>query len=230
MPHALTTGRRKRRPTDEHCRDGDCAHYHEMMRLRRNLHDGLGPGLAGIMIRADLLAQSLDGDELAAQRLLGDLRREAAAFMSEFRRVLANQEPAELDGAGLTTGLTTLADRMRAASGDRLTVTVDADPAVSTVDHTTQVTAFWIAREALTNVVKHANATQATVHVTVDGGIQLSIVDNGSGGVGAAGVGLTSMRGRAAELGGWCEVADTGGGVTVTAHLPEGWAHDDRAA
>lgn len=215
MPHALTA---------EHCRDGECTHYHEMMRLRRNLHDGLGPGLAGILIRADLLAKSLEGNEL-----LRDLRREAAAFLSEFRRVLADQEPAELTN-GLPEALTTLADRMQATTNGRLTVKVDVAAAVSTVDHETQVAAFWITREALTNVVKHTTATTAKVKLTTENGLNLSIADNGGGRLGAPGVGLTSMRGRAAELGGWCEVTDTGNGVTVTAHLPEGWTHNAHAA
>lgn len=203
-----------------------CTHYHEMLRLRRDLHDELGPGLAGILIRADLLGSLLSEDRDGAEAMLRDLRREAATFMAEFRRVLANREPAELEGQGLAAALASLADRLRAV----LVMDVEVDDDVATLDRDLQVAAFWIAKEAVTNVVKHAHATRCTVRVRVGAGLELSVRDNGRGGALAAGVGLTSMHDRAAELGGWCEVTDTGAGVAVTAQLPERWATHDRAA
>ena len=241
MPIALTAGRRRRRSASDDCVGRECAHCRELTRLRRDLHDGLGPSLAGILLRADLLAQLMTTTDVAARETLKDLRHEAAAFMAELRRVLAAREPAELDDRDLTAGLATLAERMSAASGNRLGVEVDVAGEVGALDRTIQVAAFWIVKEALTNVVKHAHATACAVRLRVDGGLRLSVVDNGSGGLTAAsgvgGVGLTSMRDRAAELGGWCDIADTGGGVAVTAvlpedttQLPEGLARDDRAA
>jgi two-component system, NarL family, sensor kinase len=197
-----------------------CEHQAEVRRLRRDLHDGLGPGLAGILIRADLLARQLDRGP--AEEMLRELRREAAAFMAEFRRVLADREPAELEGHSLADGLRVLADRMH-VPGLEIVIDVTGDP-----DRDTQVAAFWIVKEALTNVVKHARATRCVV--TVRDGLRLSVVDNGGGGLHDGGVGLTSMRARAEELGGWCEVTDTGRGVAVTAHLPEGRSRHDHAA
>jgi signal transduction histidine kinase len=222
------------------CSTGACEHYQEMVRLRRNLHDGLGPGLAGIMLRADILAQLLTANRAAAEEMLRDLRHEAAAFMSEFRRVLADQSPAEMEGRGLGDALRVLAERMSRATGDTLTIRIDLDLGEQgdehgvdhTVDRAAQVTAFWIAKEALTNVVKHAKARNCRIRVRVtDGDLRMSIVDDGVGGAGLArrGIGLTSMGSRAAELGGWCEVTDgraPGVGVAVTAHLP---AHDPDA-
>lgn len=233
MPHAPTAGRRRRRPTSDDCVGRECAHCRELTRLRRDLHDGLGPSLAGILLRADLVAQLMTTNEVAARETLDDLRHEAAAFMAELRRVLTDREPAELDDRDLTAGLTTLAGRMSAASGDRLAVDVDVDREVGALDRTTQVAAFWIVKEALTNVVKHAHATACAVRVSVDDGLRLSVVDNGRGGLADSGIGLTTMRERATELGGRCDVADTGGGVAVTAYLPEdteGLARHDRAA
>lgn len=226
MPRALTVADHQH-VTD--CESGACEHYREMVRLRRNLHDGLGPGLAGIMMRADILGQLMTANQGAAEEMLRELRREAAVFMTEFRRVLADQSPAELDGHQLDDALRTLGRRMSRATGGTLTVTTDVDPAAAAVDRTTQVAAFWIAKEALTNVVKHARARTCAIRVRVDAGLRLSVVDDGVGGVGGArlgrrGVGLTSMGSRAAELGGWCEVSDigldNGPGVSVTAHLP----------
>jgi signal transduction histidine kinase len=197
-----------------------CEHQAEVQRLRRDLHDGLGPGLAGILIRADLLARQLDRGP--AEEMLRELRREAAAFMAEFRRVLADREPAELEGRSLADGLRVLAERMH-VTGLEIVIDVTGD-----ADRDTQVAAFWIVKEALTNVVKHAGATRCVV--TVREGLRLSVVDNGDGGLHDGGVGLTSMRARAEELGGWCEVADTGRGVAVTAHLPEGRSRHDHTA
>lgn len=211
MPRALTM---------EHaeCSTGTCEHYREMVRLRRNLHDGLGPGLAGIMMRADILGQLMTANQGAAEEMLAELRHEAAAFMTEFRRVLADQSPAELDGRRLDDALRTLASRMSPA----LAIEIDVDPAVAAVDRAAQVAAFWIAKEALTNVVKHARARRCEIRVRVDRALCLSVADDGVGGAGLGrrGVGLTSMRSRAAELGGACEVADNGAGVTVSAQLP----------
>jgi signal transduction histidine kinase len=199
-----------------------CAHQAEVQRLRRDLHDGLGPGLAGILIRADLLARQLERGP--AEETLRELRREAAAFMAEFRRVLADREPTELEGRSLSDGLRVLAERMRVTG---LVIELDVTGAA---DRDTEVVAFWIVKEALTNVVKHANATRCAITVRADDGLRLSVVDDGTGGLHDGGAGLTSMRARAEELGGWCEVVDTGRGVAVSGHLPEGRSRDDHAA
>ena len=201
-------------------RHGRCAHDDELTRLRRDLHDGLGPSLAGIMIRADLLSQLVTADP-AAERLVRELRREAASFLADFRRALAGREPAELAGRDLADGLSTLAARL----SDVLTVELDVD--LPSPDRDVEVAAFWIVKEALTNVAKHAHATRCVVRVRP--GVDLSIMDNGVGGLHGTGVGLVSMRDRAAEMGGWCEVTDTGAGVTVTAHLPTERHSDDAA-
>ncbi len=230
MPRALTIGSRtdrpRTRPLPDHqhqpadCEAGECVHYLEMMRLRRNLHDGLGPGLAGIMIRADILAQLMTANQGAAEEMLHELRREAAVFMAEFRRVLANQTPAELEGHHLAEALEIVAARMTSCTSLRVDLGVAEE--VAAVDRALQVAAIWIVKEALTNVVKHANASNCVIRVHVDHGLRLSVVDNGVGGRARPGFGLTSMRSRATELGGWCEITDTGDGTAVTAHLPEG--------
>jgi two-component system, NarL family, sensor kinase len=203
-----------------------CTHHQELTRLRRDLHDGLGPSLAGIMVRADVLAQLMNRDKAGAQEVLRDLRREASSFLAEVRRVLAARDPAELDDRDLSVALTRLASRTHHTSGVHVEVLVD--DRVSLTDWDSQVAAFWIVREALTNVVKHSSAATCTVRVWLDGDLCLSVVDDGRGGLDRSGVGLGSMRERAHELGGWCEVVDTGRGVTVSAQIPGG--RHDRAA
>lgn len=206
-----------------------CEHHRELVRLRRDLHDGLGPSLAGILARADVLATLVNKESGDVHEVLGELRREASTFLGEMRRVLSDREPAELDSRDLAVALATLGRRMSA--GVQVDVHVDD---VSQVDWDSQVAAFWIVKEALTNVVKHAGASRCTVRVWADRGLRLSVVDNGAGGLGESGLGesglgLSSMRDRASESGGWCDIADTGHGVTVTAHVPDWTCHDHAA-
>jgi signal transduction histidine kinase len=177
------------------------------------------------MVRADLLAHLLtkdDRDLPDGREVLRELRQEASAFLAEMRRVLSAREPTELDRADLADALAALVERITAASGNHLSVRVDVADGVALTDRASQVAAFWIVREALTNVVKHAQATTCTVRVRLGKGLHLSVVDNGHGGLTESGMGLSTMRERAAEFGGWCDVVDTGHGVAVTAHLPEG--------
>jgi len=210
--------------TSQVCEDRACEHHREVARLRRNLHDGLGAGLAGIMMRVDVLPRLLNRDPAAAERVLFELRRELAAFMSEFRRVLSDDGPADLDGQSLESAVHAVARRLAGATGDGPTILVEVDGSVTTCGRRTQEAAFWIAKEALTNVVKHAQAGACTVNMWADNGLWLEITDDGIGGVGASarrGVGVPSMHDRAAELGGRCEVVDNDGcGVTVRAYLP----------
>ncbi|MFL6122735.1 sensor histidine kinase [Actinophytocola sp.] len=230
VPYGLAVGHRV---DEDSCGGGECAHHRELARLRRDLHDGLGPSLAGIMVRADLLAQLMTkGDQglTGGREVLQELRQEASAFLAEMRRVLSDREPAELDRTALADALPAFGQRISAASGGRLSVRVDVAAGVDAADRTSQVAAFWIVREALTNVVKHARATACAVRVWVNNGLRLSVVDDGHGGLTESGMGLGTMRGRAAEFGGWCDVVDTGHGVAVTAHLPEGRVPHDRAA
>ena len=207
-------------PAANTCGSGECEHYREVLRLRRNLHDSLGAGLAGILIRVDILPQLMAHDRAAAEEVLRELRQESAAFMSEFRRMLADRGPAELDGHDLESALRTLVGRLNRAELD---IKLAVEPAVSGIGGAAEATAFWIATEALTNVVKHARARTCTIRAWVNGGLWLEIRDDGVGGTEQArrGIGLRSMRDRATELGGWCEVLDTGTGVTVQAYLPE---------
>jgi signal transduction histidine kinase len=205
--------------TARSCDSVTCEHHREVLRLRRNLHDALGAGLAGILVRVDILPHLVAHDPAAAEEVLRELRRESAAFMSEFRRMLADRGPAELDGHDLESALHTMAGRLGRAELD---ITVAADLPAE-LGGAVEAAAFWIATEALTNVVKHARAQKCTIRAWVNGGLWLEIGDDGVGGIELArrGIGLRSMRDRAAELGGWCEVLDTGTGVTVQAYLPD---------
>jgi signal transduction histidine kinase len=86
-----------------------------------------------------------------------------------------------------------------------------------------EVAAYWIAQEALTNVKRHAGAGSCAVRLLVEtGSLRLEIADDGRGlGSGSEGIGLHTMKERAAEIGGSCEIVSSAdGGTIVTAVLP----------
>jgi signal transduction histidine kinase len=199
-----------------------CEHFREALRLRRNLHDGLGPALAGMIMGVDVVRSIVRDDPHKAERILAELQGEATEVMAEFHWALACRGPRELDEHDLDEAVGTLARRLVATSGSRLTIDVDVTADVAHADRRAKVIAFWVIKEALSNVVKHACASFCSVRVWVDDGLRLEVVDNGRGGVGlgSAGMGLASMAHRASEIGGWCDIRDGNPGVVVSACLP----------
>jgi len=102
-------------------------------------------------------------------------------------------------------------------------VTVDAPASITALPAAVEVAAYWIAQEALTNVKRHAGARTCHLRVLVEpAALRLEIADDGRGLASApTGIGLHTMRERAAEIGGTCEIiARPGGGTLVTASLP----------
>jgi signal transduction histidine kinase len=128
-----------------------------------------------------------------------------------------------VDELGLVGALHRLAETIGAdGSGPR--ITVDVPPSMPTLPAAVEVAAYRIVQEALTNVVRHARATTCTVRLALEsGGLSVAITDDGRGlpRDPVAGVGLSSMRERAAEMGGTCVVQDAAaGGTQVLAGLP----------
>jgi signal transduction histidine kinase len=197
----------------------------ERKRLRRDLHDGLGPALAALTLHVDALrnrAGSGGAAEDLEAGLLG-LRSGIQGTVSDVRRIVEGLRPPALDELGLPGALAQLADRLTAGTG--LIVDVDV-PAVLRVPAAVEVAAYRVAQEALTNVVRHAGAGRACVRVRpADGDLLVEVRDDGRGvpGPREGGVGLGSMRERAEELGGRLEVdSGPGRGTRVLARLPLG--------
>jgi signal transduction histidine kinase len=197
----------------------------ERRRLRRDLHDELGPSLAGSMMKVGAARSLLATDPGRASVLLGDLEGDVRGMIEEIRRIARDLRPPALDELGLLGVL-----RMRIASfeagphDDRLQVAFDAPDDLPALPAAVEVAALRIALEALTNVARHSQASRARIRVAMDGPwLVLSVIDDGIGvtqGV-SAGVGLTSMRQRADELGGSLRVDPVeGGGTSVIARLP----------
>jgi signal transduction histidine kinase len=196
------------------------AREEERRRIRRDLHDSLGPALGSQALTIDTARTLVGSDPAAAERLLRDAKAHSQELLDDVRRLARRLRPPALDELGLEGALRQAADEQRAA-GLEVVVSVGALPALPAA---VEVAAYRIAREALTNVVRHAAARTCTLSVVVDGGALDVVVDDDGRGLapGApAGVGTASMRERAEELGGTLDVrAATGGGTRVAARIP----------
>ena len=211
----------------------------ERRRLRHDLHDGLGPTLAAQILKIGSARALLAERPVMADKLLAEMETDIEGTLAEVRRIVYDLRPAELDQRGLAGALHAYAEAVeRGELGDthpNLTVRVKIPEALPPLPAAVEVAAYHIAREALTNVVRHAQAQHCTLRLAVegdeDGRLHLSIQDDGLGLPGGerrevgvpTGVGLTSMRERAAELGGTCAIqSEPGVGTRITAVLPLG--------
>ena len=195
----------------------------ERRRLRRDLHDGLGAQLAGLTVQAGLLRRLIPTDPAAADALAGELREELRAAIADIRRLVHGLRPPALDELGLAGALHRLAERST-GDGEGLRVDVEVDRSLPALPAAVEVAAYRIVQEALTNTVRHAGARRCRVHLGADGDdLLVEVTDDGLGlpAQPVPGVGLSSMRERAAEMGGGCRVEPApGGGTAVLARLP----------
>lgn len=196
------------------------AREEERRRIRRDLHDGLGPSLSGVVFQLESARLQVPRDPDAAQRAIASTSGLVQDVVADVRRLVHDLRPPALDDLGLLGALRQQAERVSA--GGPVT-TVEADD-VGQLSAAVEVAAYRIVGEALTNVVRHASATSAVVRLAeVDDHLVVEVTDDG---VGIptdveAGVGLVSLRERAAELGGRTEVScPAGGGTVVRAWLP----------
>lgn len=192
----------------------------ERRRLRRDLHDGLGPVLATIALQAEAARDQLpaEGDQSTAS--LTDLIAQAHGALDDIRRLVYALRPPALDALGLVGALKEQVTKIARAD---LAILVDAPECLPPLPAAVEVAAYRILQEALTNVVRHAGARTCTVSIQVNDTLDLAVRDDGCG-VPAdchAGVGLPSMRERAAELGGTCEITSPPGqGTCLRVSLP----------
>ncbi|MDQ5817902.1 MAG: sensor histidine kinase [Actinomycetota bacterium] len=198
------------------------AREEERRRLRRNLHDGLGAQLAGLSVQAGTLRRLIPHDPVAADEVVVELRDELRGAIADIRRLVYDLRPPALDDLGLVEALRRLAERY-GSEGGNLHVLVEAPEELLHLPAAVEVAVYRIAQETLTNVVRHALAKSCVVRLVVEEDVILEIVDDGVGipAERSAGVGLSSMRERAAELGGSCVVEPTPeGGTRVLVRLP----------
>jgi signal transduction histidine kinase len=197
------------------------AREEERRRIRRDLHDGLGPALAGVAFGLDAARNVLEHDPARADAALEELKHELQGSIADVRRLVYDLRPPALDQLGLVPALEEYAARL--AERGALDVTIESE-AIPALPAAVEVAAYRIATEALTNAARHARARRTGVSLTLDGSaLRLEVVDDGLGidGHPRRGVGLAAMSERAAELGGTCAVSSgPSGGTAVVAVLP----------
>ncbi|MEU4395981.1 histidine kinase [Kribbella sp. NPDC023855] len=197
------------------------AREEERRRLRRDLHDGLGPTLTGVAFTADAAANLISVDPARASDLLGTLRMDTRAAIADVRRLVDDLRPPALDELGLVGALRQRADQLSwRADGASVSVQVSAD-GLPALPAALEVAAYRIATEALTNVVRHSRATSAVLSLRCGPELEVEVTDDGPPNeVWKPGVGLQAMRERAAELGGTFEAGPTPAGGRVHATFP----------
>ena len=196
------------------------AREEERRRLRRDLHDGLGPSLAAARLKVQAARSVSPTQPDRADALLDGLDADLADLLDEVRRISRDLRPPVLDELGLMPAL-----RVRAAQfadEANLEVIVDGPDDLPALPAAVEAAAFRIAVEALTNVRRHSRARRCAVRVRLADALEIEVADDGVGiAPGApAGVGLVSMRERASEVGGVCEIEGGSAGTRVVASLP----------
>jgi signal transduction histidine kinase len=185
-------------------------------RIERDLHDGAQQRLVSTVVGLKLVRKKLGDSDGALAELVEEAVANAERGMDEVRELARGIHPRILSSGGLGPALETLARR------SHLPVTVDVQTDARWPENV-EVTAYYIASEALTNAIKHAHAS--TVHITVDSDhrkLVLTIRDDGVGGADPThGSGLIGLYDRVAALGGALAVhSEAGSGTVLTAEIP----------
>ena len=199
------------------------AREEERRRLRRELHDGLGPLLTGVALSADTAANLAGGvPNDALQKTLSAVRSDTRSAIREVRRIVDNLGPAALDALGLVEALRIRTEQISQRSdGGALHAMVQAGP-LPPLPTAVEQAAYRIVTEALTNVIRHSRAGSVVVRLDADdAGLHCEVLDDGRGATAwPPGVGITGMRERVAQLGGRCEVGPGPRGGEVRVCLP----------
>lgn len=195
----------------------------ERRRMRRDLHDGLGPTLTGIAYSADAAANLVATDAEHAARLLRELRTDAAEAIAEIRRIVHGLRPSALDELGLVGAVQQRISRLRAADGRPVRVEVSTPEVFPELPAALEVVAYRVAVEAVTNVARHSGVAAAGVAFTVVPGRTLELVVSDLGcsvEPWRPGAGLTSMRERVEQIGGTLAVHAGPDGARIAVSLP----------
>jgi two-component system NarL family sensor kinase len=195
----------------------------ERKRLRRDLHDGLGPVLAAVVLQIEAARAFVSIEPAGAEAKLAELQRDARAAVDDVRRIVRELDPHALDGHSLLSALRLRAARFEQASGGRLRVHVRAPAQLPPLPREIELAVRQIAGEALTNVVRHARASECVLRLDIGADISISVVDDGVGlpDRPREGLGLSSIRERVRELDGECSIVRLPErGTQVQARLP----------
>ena len=203
------------------------AQEEERRRISRDLHDGLGPSLASIGNRLRVCQSMVDTDPYRAKEELEEIATGLKGHVQEVRELIHDLRPLALDQLGLAGAIEQEVARFGHESGIQASFSKSSDTSMNAF---AEVTVFRVVQECLTNVQKHANASQVEVSIqAADGGLSATIRDDGAGfDAGDSGhwpmnigMGLLSMQERAELLGGSLSVQSSPGtGCRVILHIP----------
>lgn len=197
------------------------AREEERRRLRRDLHDGLGPVLATISVGMDAIC-NVAKDPQKTRDVALEVKAQAQKALEDIRRIAYNLRPPALDELGLVAALKQHIVSINHTNG--LRIFFYAPENLPLLSAAVELAAYRIALEAINNVLRHANATRCQVRLTCGTNLALEITDDGCGIADSyvAGIGLNSMHERAAELSGHFSINGLSerGGTVVLAQLP----------
>lgn len=188
----------------------------ELQRIERDLHDGAQQRLVKLAMDLGMAREKIKTDPAAAEALIAEAHDQAKQAMAEIRDLARGILPAVLTDRGLDPAVTALAGRspvpvsVDVCLSDRLPIAIET-------------TAYFVVAEALTNVARHSQATEAHIVIKLDGGsLQIDVVDNGVGGADDAnGTGLSGLRDRLTAVDGTLTVTSpTGGPTRLHAEIP----------
>lgn len=194
----------------------------ERRRLRRDLHDGLGPALAGVTLGLRGAMNRMEvAPEDARQRMLV-IESQIESVVADLRQVVYGLRPPALDEFGLLRALELQVENITAEHARLMTTIIANADRLPPLPAAAEVAAYRIAIEAVANVVRHSGATTCRLEVLVDSALRVRITDDGHGfDAGTrAGVGITAMRERAAEVGGVVDIQQGPQGTVVCATIP----------
>ena len=191
----------------------------ERRRVRRDLHDGLGPALAAQTLKAGAARMAIPADLERVDQLLREIERDGQSTMAEVRRLVHALRPPALDELGLAGALREVASSF---GGPRLRMVLDLPDHVPPLSAEVEAATLRIAQEALANVQRHAQAGECRLSLSMHDELRLTVEDDGVGLEPARlGVGVASIRERAAELGGFATIVSTpASGTRVDVHIP----------
>ncbi|MEW9528543.1 sensor histidine kinase [Microbispora sp. NPDC049125] len=199
----------------------------ERVRLQRELHDGLGPSLTGLAFRADAASRLLRSDVEAVGQLIGELRTDLRAVIDDVRHIVHGLRPMELDQLGLDGALREHVAAIPRQAEREVAVEIKAPHPMPALSPAVELAAYRIAKEALTNVLRHSSARNCRITLRIDDNLHVDVSDDGSEpATWRPGVGLRSIAERAEELGGTATAGPATGGWRVTACIP---IHDSGA-
>jgi two-component system sensor histidine kinase DesK len=194
----------------------------ERLRFSRDLHDVMGRNLSAIAVKSQLAGELVRRGRPEAADEVADVRRLAEDSLREVREVVRGHRNADL--AGELAGARSV---LRAAG---VACTVQGEDIGATLAREAQTALGWVTREAVTNVLRHSDATTCTITLrTADGKAELQVMNDGVHSRSAAddsrpGSGLTGLGERLADAGGSLETRLDGASFLLTATLPEGSA------